>query len=355
MNELQVAIHRDSRSDTPFASGWANCLKQNGVAVKWVNLRLPDALDQMQGCRGLMWHWEYLPHERQMARTILRTIEHYLGIPVFPDQRTCWHYDDKIAQWYIFKAVGAPSPKTWIFWDPEPAREWACSAAYPVVFKLKTGSSSGNVHLVQTAHEALRLIDLMFGPGTYPRGFRPVGEDLNLPGLSKRRFGEVVGQWKRLVRSTIRGEVLETRYWWELEKGYAYFQEFVPGNDGDTRVTVIGDRAFGIYRFNRPGDFRASGSKLLTTDRARIDLACVALAHRLSAELGVQSMAYDFLRSADGRPLLGEMSYIYLDQPIAACEGHWDRELNWVPGRLTPQAAQVQDFLARLGHEAPGR
>lgn len=30
----------------------------------------------------------------------------------------------------------------------------------------------------------------------------------------------------------------------ELQSGYVLFQEFLPGNSYDTRVTVIGDRAF---------------------------------------------------------------------------------------------------------------
>lgn len=45
-----------------------------------------------------------------------------------------------------------------------------------------------------------------------------------------------------------------------LTKKYVYFQDFIPGNDFDTRVTIIGDRAFGFTRNVRPGDFRASGS-----------------------------------------------------------------------------------------------
>ena len=36
-----------------------------------------------------------------------------------------------------------------------------------------------------------------------------------------------------------------------------YFQEFLPGNAFDTRITAIGNRAFGFLRENRPRDFRA--------------------------------------------------------------------------------------------------
>jgi hypothetical protein len=116
---------------------------------------------------------------------------------------------------------------------------------------------------------------------------------------------------------------------------------------------VIGNRAFGLFRLNRPGDFRASGSKRLSSDRERIDPACVAMAHEYSRRLGAQSMAYDFLKGRNGTPLLTEMSYIYLDQPIARCAGHWDSGMNWVPGSVTPQEAQVDDFLARIAR-GPG-
>ena len=39
-------------------------------------------------------------------------------------------------------------------------------------------------------------------------------------------------------------------------RGYVYFQDFIPDNQFDTRVTVIGNRAFAFIRKVRPGDFR---------------------------------------------------------------------------------------------------
>src|SRR5690606_15154424 len=51
------------------------------------------------------------------------------------------------------------------------------------------------------------------------------------------------------------------------EKGYLYFQEFMPKNEFDTRLIVIGNRCFGIRRYNRTGDFRASGSGLIKYEK----------------------------------------------------------------------------------------
>lgn len=344
---VKVAIHRDPDTPAAYPERWAFYLDRASVEVRWVNLRSPDAIDQVRECHGVMWHWEYMPHERQVAPTILHAIEAYLGIPVFPDQHTCWHYDDKIAQYYALQALKVPMPRTWIFWDREPAREWARSTTYPKVFKLKTGSSSSNVHLVRAEDDALELIDLMFGPGTYPRGFTKVSPELDV--LPERRSGlRAAARLAQLAALENRPLHERGRYWWQPEKNYVYFQEFLPDNPGDTRITVIGKRAFGLRRANRLDDFRASGSKILDFDPDRIDPECIRLAHRISGALGAQSMAYDFLVDPCGRPAVTEMSYIYVDWAVERCEGYWDPDLVWVPGHMWPQAAHVEDFVARI-------
>ncbi len=349
---MKIAIHKDANPPTSFGEKWASCLAQSGVEVKRVNLRLPDALDQVRGCQGVMWHWEYMPHERQVAQSILRAIEQYLRIPVFPDYNTCWHYDDKIAQFYIFKALKLPTPRTWVFWDREPAEAWARSAGYPKIFKLRTGSSSANVHMVNSADEALRIIDLMFGPGVYPRGFKKVKHEIDLVPNDKSRFAALTARLRQALRLIVKAEFPE-RFWWQVEKNYVYFQDFISANSGDTRITVIGNRAFGLRRFNRPDDFRASGSKHFDFDTSQIPVECVRLAHRISAALRVQSMAYDFLMNQSGDPVLGEMSYIYSGAALEKCTGYWTPDLAWTPGAMKPEAAHVEDFLARIRGPRP--
>jgi hypothetical protein len=350
---VKVAIHRDVDSPAAYPERWAFYLEAASVEVHWVNLRRPDAIEQVRDCNGVMWHWEYMPHERQVAPSILHAIEAYVGIPVFPDHRTCWHYDDKIAQYYVFQALEIPMPRTWVFWDRDLARHWARDATYPKVFKLRTGSSSSNVHLVRSEDEAVELIDLMFGPGTYPRGFREVVAELDLLPEKRSELRTAAARFAQLTALEHRPLHERGRYWWQPEKNYAYFQDFLPNNTGDTRITVIGTRAFGFRRSNRLGDFRASGSKILDYDPGRIDPACIRLAHRMASVVGAQSMAYDFLVDPGGRPVVTEMSYIYVDWAVERCEGYWDPDLVWVPGHMSPQAAQVEDFVARLRGVGP--
>lgn len=88
----------------------------------------------------------------------------------------------------------------------------------------------------------------------------------------------------------------------QREKGYVYFQEFLPGNTFDTRIVVIGKRAFGCVRDNRDKDFRASGSGRVDYTVERVDLQLVELALETAKKLQVQSLAVDFLYDLDKAP-----------------------------------------------------
>ena len=131
-------------------------------------------------------------------------------------------------------------------------------------------------------------------------------------------------------------------------KNYVYFQEFMPGNTHDIRVTVIGNRAFGYIRHNRPDDFRASGSGCFDTNPANIPLETVRIAHQISQRNGFQSMAYDFLRHTDGSYLVNEISYCFVSWMVHDCPGYWDRDLKWHSGYIWPEEAHVDDFVYYL-------
>ena len=128
----------------------------------------------------------------------------------------------------------------------------------------------------------------------------------------------------------------------------------MPGNRYDTRVTVIGDRAFVFRRFNRPDDFRASGSGRIDWDREQVDEASVRLAFRAARCLRTQSLAVDLLQH-DGRALLAEISYTYASWAVRDCPGHWvlrgdadSGSLTWSEGSMHPEDAIFDDFVASL-------
>ena len=279
-----------------------------------------------------------------MPFRLLPVLEFRLGLAVYPDWNTCWHYDDKIAQRYLLEAAGLPIAPTWVWFDATAARQWASAAPYPLVLKLASGAGSCNVRLVRTEKEAASWIGRLFGPGVFslsraasPWSWRTL-LGVCAKTLSGRRPLPGVDRWHR---------------------NYVLFQEFLRDNPFDTRITVIGNRAFGFRRFNRPNDFRASGSGRLDYAPGAIDERFIRLALSTSARLATQSCAIDGLYR-DGEPVLGEISYTYVSCAVQQCPGHWELhgdpetgELVWRDGHMWPEEAQIQDFLVRLNANPP--
>ena len=231
----RVGIQPDRIAGESYSDRWRAALQASGAEVDELNLLAADALDQAARCDGVMWRYTHSPREKQRARGIVAAIEHGLGIPVFPNYATSWHYDEKRSQHYLLQALGAPAPTTWVFWDETEARNWALEAPYPVVFKLSRGAGSCNVVKVVDRAQADRLITRAFHRGHFSMGSNESGRPLRFP----RRSGDARGGMRRLFDAAAYGVFglfpPVDSLWWETEKDYAYFQEFVPGNGFDTR------------------------------------------------------------------------------------------------------------------------
>jgi len=327
---MRVAIQPDNYGPNDSSSAmWGRLLREAGHEVREINVYRADILQQLEGCHGFMWRYSHAPRMRQIARRLLPIIENQLGLVVYPDQNTCWHYDDKIAQHYLFETADIPAPKTWVWFEKESALGFVRTAAFPLVLKLCSGAGSTNVRLVRSVQEAETWINRLF--------------DYGVAGLER----EKLPLHRRLLRAAQLVVTGEIRLPWELHKNYVYLQEFLDNNDFDTRITVIGDRAFGFRRFNRANDFRASGSGHIDHEPAAIDPAFIELAFRVARKLGTQSCAIDGLWR-DGEAVVGEISYTYMSGAVRDCPGHWDSGLNWHDGQMWPEEAQIQDFIARL-------
>jgi glutathione synthase/RimK-type ligase-like ATP-grasp enzyme len=325
-----------------FSSRWAQRAAATGVKVRTVDVYAPDFFKQLAGCDGFMWRFGYSPNPRLFAKRLLIAIERGMGIPVFPSFETAWHFEDKIAQAFLLQAAGLPMPATWVFWDRTTARDFCRSASYPLVLKLSFGYQSANVRLLNNFSDASYWIGQLFGPGV--TGLQPPAP-----------LWRDALQRARTALSHLRGEsIYQDLECSELQHGYFYVQEFLPANEYDIRVTVIGNRAFAFRRFNRPGDFRASGSGRISWDPQQIDEESVRLAFRVARRLQTQSIAVDLLQH-DGRRLLTEISYTYASWAVRDCPGHWALQcddvagrLSWIEGRMHPEDAIFDDFVTLL-------
>jgi glutathione synthase/RimK-type ligase-like ATP-grasp enzyme len=338
-----IAIHR---RDDSFSDRWLERCSELKIPHQVVDCHASDIVSRIRSSSALMWHWTHSsPADLLMARAVLSSAE-LMGLEVFPSIATCWHFDDKVAQKYLLEAAGAPVPRSWTFYELQRALDFVDRAPLPLVFKLRRGAGSTNVRLARTRREAQALARQAFAEGFVPAKGVSTDLKLRLARVRARALPDVVATIKRLPATL--NNIRRARRESTPEKGYLYFQEFLPGNEYDTRVTVIGERAFAFTRNVRPGDFRASGSGSLDYDDRRIDKRCLEIAFDVARRVGSQSMAFDFVRDAVGAPRVVEVSFGYLSKAVHDCPGHWDRGLGWHPGHLWPEDAILDDLLARL-------
>jgi len=338
---MPLAIHHRERS---FSDRWIAYCREQRIPYAVVNCLETDIIQKLTSCDALLWHWDHNdPRELFAARHVSMAAE-AMGMVIFPSIPTCWHFDDKVAQKYLLEATGAPLIPTFIFYNLKEALQWIGKTSFPKVFKLRRGAGSTNVRLVRTRDEARALAKQAFS-----RGFKPVPEYWNDAGKRyrvARRRSDLLGVLSRVPKTLL--EIRQKNQLMGREKGYLYFQDFLPDNQFDTRVTIIGDRAFGFIRRVRPGDFRASGSGDIDYDPQKIRVECVETAFEVAKKIGSQSMAFDFITTPDGRPMIAEISYCYVAAFVHNCPGHWDHQLNWHPGHTWPQDAILIDLLETI-------
>lgn len=344
---MMLAIH--AREDG-FSDRWIIFCKQNGLNYKIVNAFDSDIIQQMKGCDALMWHHHHGQFKDVIAaKKILYALEHS-GIKVFPDFKTGWHFDDKVAQKYLLEAIDAPLVPSYVFYDKKDATAWAKQVSYPKVFKLKGGAGATNVKLVKNQKEALRLINKAFG-----KGFAQFDRINNL----KERFNKfkngqdtLIGVLKGIARLFVTTEFVRMQC---PEKGYAYFQDFMPNNSFDIRVIVIGEKAFAIKRLVRVNDFRASGSGNISYDYKDIDKKFLKIAFDVNKKLASQCTAFDFISDDSHQPLIVEISYGFAVEAYDSCLGYWDNHLNWHDGQFNPQAWLMENLIASCKDSAPSQ
>lgn len=333
---MKLAIHHRQGS---FSDRWITYFEQNNIDYKVVNAFDSDIVEQLKSCDAFMWHHHH-GHFKDVitAKRILFALEH-AGIKVFPDFKTGWHFDDKVAQKYLLEAIDAPLIPSYVFYEKQKAIDWANHTSYPKVFKLKGGAGATNVKLVLNQAEALKLINKAFG-----KGFSQFDRLNNFKERYDRyKSGQdtLLGVAKGAGRLVIAPNFSKQQ---APEKGYIYFQDFVPNEGFDIRVVVInGEKAAAEKRFVRDNDFRASGSgKFSYYD---ISTEVIKLSFEVANKLNLQSVAFDFVIDVNDKPLIMEISYGFGTQGITAVPGYWDSQLNWHENKFMPQDLMVESLI----------
>lgn len=336
---MKIAIHHRNGS---FSDEWIKFCEQEKIPYKLVNAFDSDIINQVSDCKIFMWHHHHARFQDVLvAKQILFALEQ-AGKKVFPDFKTGWHFDDKVAQKYLLESIDAPLIPSFVFYAKQDAAAWIEKTSFPKVFKLRGGAGATNVKLIHNKTQANQLINRAFG-----RGFSQFNRlDHFKETLRKLKEGKEskISLLKGIARIFFPTEFVRMQ---PREKGYIYFQEFIPNNSFDIRLIVIGGKyAYGVRRLNRKDDFRASGSSNFRYDE--IPDKVVKEAFETSLKLNLKSCAFDFIFDKAGTPLIIEMSYGFGTTGSGKAPGYWTSDLCWHEEAFNPHAWMVKDLINEL-------
>jgi glutathione synthase/RimK-type ligase-like ATP-grasp enzyme len=187
------------------------------------------------------------------------------NITMIPRPRECGLFYSKIKQTELYSKW---MPRTWIARSKDEALHALQEIELPFISKADQGGRSQNVRLVNDEGSARNEIELAFGGGGIPMADG------------------------------------------SAQKGYLYWQEFMPGNDFDWRVAIIAKRyAYLGKRFNREGTPFASGSNVYDAPRELTAEAKEILDFAIDfAKKNDRYMAgMDVVRDKSGKPILLEV------------------------------------------------
>lgn len=326
-----VGIHHRKGS---FTERFAEYCAIKGYEVKIIDPYSNDFISEVKNVDVFLWHFSQEDYRTKLIAKKFSYLFQTLNIKTFPDFNTCWYFDDKIIQKYIFESLEIPHVKNFVYYSYPEALKYLKNIKLPIVFKLRGGAGSVNVKLIKSRfwlrYHLIR--SFYFGYGLSSRLEQYKNRLWRL--RRDKTLASCYGVFKGFLRLFIKSRK-ERSY--GKEKGYFYFQDFIPNNTYDIRVIIANGKAISIKRGVRKGDFKASGSGLFEPmGEEDINIKCVDISFILSEKLKTQSLAVDFVFK-NGEPLVVEISHGFVYYVYDSCPGHWNRQLEWVPGHLNLQ------------------
>ena len=298
---------------------------------------------ELEKCSHLLFQHTQGDTDMLIYDAIFNIAQNVYHIKCYPNYETFWPYENKIKEYYLLKSHNFPVIDSHVFWNHNHAVRFLQKTSFPLIAKLPKGAGSSNVILINSFREGMRITNQVFKKGVRPHRLKSKSNLASLSNVGIINYVKSMLKVKLIGLGIINDKTNHPE--WQVQKDAILFQKYLPNNSFDTRITVIGKRAFAFRRFVRKDDFRASGSGNFNTEPEKIDPRCLEIAFNVSNKLNFNTMAYDFLFDEEEKPLISEISYCFVDWIVQSCPGYWDENLNWHGGHLWPQQCQLEDFL----------
>lgn len=326
-----------------YSEKYRAILIKNEIPFILIDPNSDNLFETIKDCSHIVYRHSQGDTDKLIYETIFNIAQNIYNIKCWPNFETYWPYEDKIKEYYLLKGYNFPIINSNIFWNYEHADAFLRRSAFPIVAKLPKGAGSSNVVIVNSLKEGIKIIHQVFNKGVKTHG---LNNNSNLFSLSKLGITKYTRKVLKAFLSNSGMIKDKTDYpEWQIQKDSILFQKYLPDNMYDTRVTIIGNRAFAFRRFVRPKDFRASGSGKFDSDPLKIDKRCLEIAFNISKKLNFVTMAYDFIYDMGKIPYINEISYCFVDKAVQSCPGYWDENLKWHDGKNWPQYYQLSDLL----------
>jgi hypothetical protein len=261
MSEICVAIVKSDfheKHSTSWSSVWIEYCKVNRINYSIIDWRHFDSFRELARNDIVLWHYSHYSFDEMLfAKSILIGLK-ASGCIVYPDVGDIHHFDDKVAQSYLFEGLSLSSPKNYRLHSKDAVQQWIQNVGtFPIVAKLRTGSGASNVILLNDSRQLLKYSKLIFEKGinSSPNVFFKIKSNIK----STTSFQVFLKRLKRVPEFFFSRKKSRNL---NLEKGYVYLQEFIPNVNYDLKIVVVRDRLSYVGRSVRAGDFRASGGGL---------------------------------------------------------------------------------------------
>ena len=342
---MKLAIHQNDKIFTHYSlwtNSWIEYCKNNDIEYDVVNCYDFNILEKLRNYDALLWHFgNYVLQDMLFARSILFSAKR-MGLKIFPDYNDCWHFDDKIAETYALQSVGAPIPKSWMFYTLDDLISWAeANNKYTMVAKLRTGSGSHNVVMIKSKSQLIS-----YGKKMFSKGFSPV-PSLSFKATSQMKSSRSLEDIKKRLKKLPQFlHTLSRAKQFPNEKNYVFLQEFVPNDGFDLKIVAVGNKLSYICRSIRKNDFRASGGGDLYYDKKLVTEDIINSAFETNEKLGIQCMGYDYVvdkRTEKG--VIVEMSYGFNHEALIGAQGYWDKNLEWYNEPLNTPEEIIKNII----------
>lgn len=328
---------------TDWSMAWKEYCQLNNVSYEVVNPYQNNVIKDLLKFDVILWHFSnYSFKDMLMARNILFTLEER-GKKVFPSFKDAWHFDDKLAETYLLESVEAPIPTSYYYYDLESLNNAIQQniLSFPIIAKLRNGSGSHNVKMLNSANELISYSKKMFSTGLNSAPSLLYKTKSNV--LSSKNLKTFINRAKRIPEFL---KSLANAKKFNVERGYVYLQEFVPNNGYDLKIAVVGDKLSFIGRNIRQGEFRASGGGDLFYDKNKITKNVIDSAFKTSSDLKFLCMGYDYVvDNVTGIGKIIEISYGFSHLAVLDAGGYFDKEGRWYDVELNVPYEIIRNLL----------